>query len=77
MRAIKMAAAALVLSGISPPVQAQDSGLVFTSWGSCNSYLNKARRTASRGSDASEVARWDAAYCQAVAFKMVAIVFPI
>jgi hypothetical protein len=77
MRAIKLAAAAaFVLSGLSAPVQAQSNELVFSSWGSCNSYLNKARREASRGSDSIELARWDAAYCQATAFRQVVLVIP-
>ena len=75
MRAIKVAAAALVLGGLSVPVNAQE--LMFDSWGPCNSYLNKERWAAARSSDLSEVARWDAAYCQAVAFKQIALVVPI
>jgi hypothetical protein len=75
MRAIKVAAAALVLGGLSVPVNAQE--LMFDSWGSCNSYLNKERRAAARGSDLAAIARWDAAYCQAVAFKQIALIVPI
>jgi len=74
MRAIKLAAAALVLSGVTVPVQAQDT-LVFDNWGSCNSYLNKMRRASSRSSNLPEAALWESAYCQAVAFKRIIVVF--
>jgi hypothetical protein len=78
MRAIKVAAAALVLSGFSVSVSADaQSGLEFNSLGSCNSYLRHQQRSASRGTDTTEAARWDAAYCQAIAFKRFVIVFPI
>ena len=76
MRAIKIAAAALVLSGFSVPVQAQDDQ-VFRNWGSCQNYLNKARRAASRESDPTEAARWDAAFCKLIAWNQAVIIFPI
>jgi len=76
MRAIKMAAAALVLSGLAVPVQAQTGGPVFEAWGACNSYLKRVRKANVRGSSLLESARWEAAYCEAVAYKQFVIVFP-
>ena len=75
MRAITILAVATVLSGISVPVLAQESGPEFNNWGSCNSYLNKMRRASSRSSNLSEAALWESAYCQAVAFKRIIVVF--
>lgn len=76
MRAIKLAAAAFVLGGISVPALAQISP-VFDNRGSCNSYLNQARKAAAQSGDSFEAARWNAAFCKPVAFQRFIIIFPI
>ena len=73
-------AVALLLGAFAAPAQArfeQDGEFEFTSWGACGSYLNRMRRNSATGTDSYEAARWDAAYCHAVAWKHIVIIFPI
>ena len=73
-------AIALLLGAIAAPAQAryeQDGEYEFSSWGACGSYLNRMRRTAAKETDLSAVSRWDAAYCHAVAWKHIVIIFPV
>jgi len=74
---ITTAAAALALGGISAPAQARWDDYEYNSWGACSSSLNQGRRLAERSNDPVEIARWDAAYCHAVAFKHIILIFPI
>lgn len=73
MRAITILAVATVLSGISVPVLAQESGPEFNNWGSCNSYLKRLRGATGRGGNLYQIARWDAAYCSQAGSKYVIV----